>query len=126
MGEHDATEVEPREDIERSVQVRVSSSSSDTVSTHIWVLYTGLFLESCLSQRVVKATTCYTFTPCVGSFTSPGIGTSQKGPTALGTPTKRRKRNCQSSEAKFRQQDSNLGSPGHQSNALTQSATAPP
>ena len=51
MGEHDATEAEPREDIERSLQVRVSSSSSsDTLSTHIWVLYIGLFLELSFSK----------------------------------------------------------------------------
>ena len=31
----------------------------------------------------MESTTGYTFTPGVGSFTSPGIDTREKGPTAL-------------------------------------------
>ena len=33
--------------------------------------------------RICESTTGYTFTPCVGSFTSPGIDIRQKGPPAL-------------------------------------------
>ena len=36
-----------------------------------------------LSSRISESTTGYTFTPCVGSFTSPGIDTTQKGPLAF-------------------------------------------
>ena len=31
----------------------------------------------------MESTTCYTFTPCVGYFTSPAIDTRIKGPTAF-------------------------------------------
>ena len=31
----------------------------------------------------MESTTGYTFTPCVGSFTSPEIDTRQKGPMVL-------------------------------------------
>ena len=47
-----------------------SFSSSDTVSTQTLVLYTGSFV-----LELVESTTGYTFNPCVGSFTSPGIDT---------------------------------------------------
>ena len=36
-----------------------------------------------LFSRICESTTGYTFTPCVGSFTSPGIETRQKGPPAF-------------------------------------------
>ena len=35
------------------------------------------------SLKPFESTTGYAFTPCVGSFTSPGTGTRQKGPTAF-------------------------------------------
>ena len=52
-----------------------SSSSSDTVSTQTWVLYTGFFLELSFSKSG-GVHDSYTF-QCglVGSFTSPGIDT---------------------------------------------------
>ena len=34
-------------------------------------------------SKISEFTTGYTFTPCVGSFTSPGIDTRQKGPPAF-------------------------------------------
>ena len=34
-------------------------------------------------SRICESTVGYTFTPCVGSFTSPGIETRQKGPPAF-------------------------------------------
>ena len=36
--------------------------------------------QELLFSRICESTTGYTFTPCVGSFTSPGIDTRQKGP----------------------------------------------
>ena len=51
-------------------------------SAHHSMLATCLCLEYCrawfseLSSRISESTTGYTFTPCVGSFTSPGIDTS--------------------------------------------------
>ena len=48
--------------------------------THLSLLATCLWLEYCRAwysqlsaSRFSKSTTGYTFTPCVGSFTSPGI-----------------------------------------------------
>ena len=40
----------------------------------------GLYIEITSIDRLQAG---YTFTPCVGSFTSPGIDTRQKGPTAF-------------------------------------------
>ena len=37
----------------------------------------------------MESTTDYTFTPCVGSSTSPGIDTRQKGPTAYRVSSER-------------------------------------
>ena len=42
----------------------------------------GLMQELSFS-RISESTTRYTFTPCVGSFTIPGIDTRQKGPLAF-------------------------------------------
>ena len=42
----------------------------------------GLTQELSFS-RITEYTTGYTFTPCVGSFTSPGIDTRQKGPATF-------------------------------------------
>ena len=39
-------------------------------------------------SRISESTTGYTFTPCVGSFTSPGIDTRQKGPPAFSVCSK--------------------------------------
>ena len=62
----------------------------------------------------------------VGHFTSPGIDTRYKGPTAFSvTLAKRGKWNCQSSEAKLPQRDSNPGPPGRQSNAYPLGHRAP-
>ena len=40
-------------------------------------------------SRICESTTRYTFTPCVGSFTSPGIDTRQKGPSAFSVSSER-------------------------------------
>ena len=42
----------------------------------------GLMQELSFS-RISESTTCYTFTPCVGCFTSAGIDTRSKGPPAF-------------------------------------------
>ena len=52
---------------------------------------------------ISDSTTGYTFTPCVGSFTFPGIDTRQKGPPAVGVSSERHRqmwgeRNCLSFE----------------------------
>ena len=65
-----------------------------------------------------------------GSFASFRIATRWKRPTAIVSPAKDTgnagKRNCQSSEAKLPQRDSNPGPAGRQSNGVSHSATAPP
>ena len=53
--------------------------------------------------RISESTTGYTFSPCVGSFTSPGIDTRQKGPPAFSVSSERhrqmlREKNCLSFE----------------------------
>ena len=48
----------------------------------------GLTQELVFS-RICESTTGYTFTPCVGSFTSPGIDTRQKGPPAFSVSSER-------------------------------------
>ena len=72
-------------------------------------------------------TTSYTFTFCVGSFTSSRHRHQIEGTDGFycllrKTLAKRGKRNCQSSEAKSRQQHSNSGPPGRRSHALSHSA----
>ena len=62
----------------------------------------NLGLRSCCS-RMSESATGYTFTPCVGSFTSPGIDTRQKGPPAFSVSSERHRhmlgeRNCLSFE----------------------------
>ena len=105
---------------------------SDTVSTQSWVLYAGSFLE--LSSKSGGVNHSYTF-QCglVGSFTSPGIDTRYKGPTALCVSSKRHWQSGVNGIAKvpkqsFPQGDSNpirtVRSPA-QANALTHSAIAP-
>ena len=54
-------------------------------------------------QRICESTTGYTSTPCVGSFTSPGIDTRQKGPPTFSVSSERHRqmwgeRNCLSFE----------------------------
>ena len=54
-------------------------------------------------SRISESTTGYTFTPCVGFFTSPGIDTRQKGPPAFSLSYERHmqmwgERNCLSFE----------------------------
>ena len=39
----------------------------------------------------MESTTGYTFTPCMGSFTSPGIDTRKKGPTAFTVSSERQR-----------------------------------
>ena len=39
----------------------------------------------------MESTTGYTFTPCVGYFTSPGIDTRYKGPTVFSVSSERHK-----------------------------------
>ena len=56
-----------------------------------------------LSSRISESTTGYTFIPCVGSFTSPGIDTRWKGPPAISVSSERHRqmwgdRNCLSFE----------------------------
>ena len=48
----------------------------------------GLTQELSFST-ISESTTGYTFTPCVGSFTSPGIDTRQKGPPAFSVSSER-------------------------------------
>ena len=48
----------------------------------------GLMQELFFS-RICESTKGYTFTPCVGSFTSPGIDTRQKGPPAFSVSSER-------------------------------------
>ena len=64
--------------------------------------YCHWFLELFFS-RISDSTTDYTFTPCVGYFTSPGIDTRQKGPPAFGVSSEKHRqmwgeRNCLSFE----------------------------
>ena len=40
-------------------------------------------------SRISESTTGYTFTPCVGSFTSPGIDIRYKGPPAFSVSSER-------------------------------------
>ena len=53
-------------------------------------------------SRVGESTTDYTCTPCVGSFTSPGIDIGWKGPTTFSVSSERQtkwvERNCPSFE----------------------------
>ena len=68
-----------------------------------------------------------------GIFYFPGIHTrlNLKGPTAFNVFSKRQvlakwdKQNCQSSEVRWHQQDSNSGASGYQPCALTHSASIP-
>ena len=60
--------------------------------------YCHWFLELSFS-RICESTTGYTFILCVGSFTSPGIDTRQKGPPAFSVSSERHRqmwgeRNC--------------------------------
>ena len=48
-------------------------------------------MQELLFSRICESTTGYTFTPCVGSFTSPGIDTRQKGPPAFSVSSERRR-----------------------------------
>ena len=48
----------------------------------------SLFLELSF-PRIGESITGYTFTPCVGSFTSPSIDTRQKGPPAFSVSSER-------------------------------------
>ena len=62
----------------------------------------GLTQELSFS-RISESTTRYTFTPCVGSFISPGIDTRQKGPPDFSVSSKRHRQmwgegNCLSFE----------------------------
>ena len=63
-----------------------------------------LWLKQELSvSRICESATGYTFTPCVGYFTSPGIDTRQKGPPAFSVSSERHRqmwgeRNCLSFE----------------------------
>ena len=105
---------------------------SDTVSIQSWVLYAGSFLE--LSSKSGGVHHSYTFQyGLVGSFTSPGIDTRYKGPTALSVSSERHWQSGVNGIAKvpkqsFPQRDSNpirtVRSPA-QANALTHSAIAP-
>ena len=54
-------------------------------------------------SRISESTTGYTFTPCEGYFTSPGIDTREKGPPAFNVSSERDtqmwgERNCPSFE----------------------------
>ena len=56
-----------------------------------------------LLSRISESTTCYTFTPCVGSFTSPGVDTREKKPPDFSVSSERHRqmwgeRNCLSFE----------------------------
>ena len=89
------------------------------------------YFKSCHCLRVVESTTVYTFTTLCGIFYFPWQRHQIQGTDGFSclfrkTLAKRGKRNCQSFVAKLAQQDSNPGPPGRQSNALTNSATAPP
>ena len=42
-----------------------------------------------LFSRICESTTGYTFTLCVGYFTSPGVDTRQKGPPAFSVSSER-------------------------------------
>ena len=50
--------------------------------------YCHWFSELSLS-RINKSTTSYTFTPYVGSFTTPGLDTRYKGPPAVSVSSER-------------------------------------
>ena len=63
--------------------------------------YCHWFLD--LSSRISESTTGYTFTPCVGSFTSPGVDTRYEKPPAFSVSSERHRqmwddRNCLSFE----------------------------
>ena len=61
--------------------------------------YCHWFLDLSFS-RMNESTICYTFTPCVGYYISPGIDTRQKGPPAFSVSSERHRqlRNCLSFE----------------------------
>ena len=46
-------------------------------------------MQELFFSRISESTTGYTFTPCVGYFTSPGIDTRQKGPLAFSVSSER-------------------------------------
>ena len=70
-------------------------------------------------------TTGYTFTPCVGYFTSPCIDTSWKGPAAFIVSSERHWQSGVKKIDKRSQWDSNLRPLDRQSRALTTEAPCP-
>ena len=69
---------------------------SSPSSLRYWM---GHFAGRLNSMRICESTTGYTFTPCVGSFISPGLDTRHKGPLAFGVSSERHRqiwgeRNC--------------------------------
>ena len=69
------------------------------LATCLWLEYCRAWFSELSFSRISESTTGYTFTPCVGSFTSPGIDTRQKGPPAFSVASERHRqmwgeRNC--------------------------------
>ena len=81
-------------------------------------------------SRISESTTRYTFIPCVGSFTSPGIDTRQKGPPAFIVSSEKHRQmwgeqNCLSFEIAVGRCDWTTV-PSIDSPALYRATTAPP
>ena len=59
------------------------------LASRLWLEYCRAWFSELSFSRISQSTTGYTFTPCVGSFTSPGIDTRQKGPPAFSVSSER-------------------------------------